>query len=356
MEIAAPQGVHLTQIAAGANHATAVGDDGKSYSWGSNIEGYLGDGTSTDSVIPVAVVLPLAFAPSGVPEVLSADVDGTAVAVGWTGIEADGYRVRLHPSSGDDVIREVGPDETSVVVSSLIPGSTYEVSVAGTSWVGAGRYSVPVSATIPAVATSVSVAAKTVTYGQKGSLDVRVAPASATGTVGVRVGAATYRAPVVAGQARIVLPARAQGVGRQSVDVAFTPSESQHAASAGRATYQVVKATPTLKVTTNKSRVKRGAGLRVAVRVSAPGLAPTGRVKVVVAGKSRTVAIKNGKATAVFTSLRRTGTGKKIVVRYLGSSTVKAGTGPQPQHLDQEVAAGPVTCGTVRAVPQVTVG
>jgi alpha-tubulin suppressor-like RCC1 family protein len=48
-------GKTLTQIGAGAQHACALDTAGQAYCWGVNIYGELGDGTTTDSHVPVAV-------------------------------------------------------------------------------------------------------------------------------------------------------------------------------------------------------------------------------------------------------------------------------------------------------------
>jgi alpha-tubulin suppressor-like RCC1 family protein len=53
-----PAGVTFTQVAAGAYHTVAVGSDGNAYAWGSNSNGQLGDGTTTDSSVPVRVHAP----------------------------------------------------------------------------------------------------------------------------------------------------------------------------------------------------------------------------------------------------------------------------------------------------------
>jgi alpha-tubulin suppressor-like RCC1 family protein len=48
-------GVTVIQVAAGYIHSLAVGSNGRAYSWGGNIIGGLGDGTTTNRLFPVAV-------------------------------------------------------------------------------------------------------------------------------------------------------------------------------------------------------------------------------------------------------------------------------------------------------------
>ena len=54
-----PAGVSaFTQISVGTYHVLALGDDGKAYTWGRNNYGQLGNSTNTDSSTPVAVTMP----------------------------------------------------------------------------------------------------------------------------------------------------------------------------------------------------------------------------------------------------------------------------------------------------------
>jgi alpha-tubulin suppressor-like RCC1 family protein len=54
-----PTGVtSFTAIAAGMFHTCAIGNNGRAYCWGSNGNGRLGDGTTTDRLTPVEVILP----------------------------------------------------------------------------------------------------------------------------------------------------------------------------------------------------------------------------------------------------------------------------------------------------------
>jgi alpha-tubulin suppressor-like RCC1 family protein len=52
---AIPAGVTITQISGGGLVTTALGSDGKAYTWGQNTYGQLGDGTTTNRTTPVAV-------------------------------------------------------------------------------------------------------------------------------------------------------------------------------------------------------------------------------------------------------------------------------------------------------------
>ncbi|HHT9107099.1 MAG TPA: hypothetical protein ACFYEF_00455 [Candidatus Wunengus sp. YC63] len=45
----------ITVIYGGADHSLAVKSDGTAWAWGRNQEGQLGNGTNTDSAIPVQV-------------------------------------------------------------------------------------------------------------------------------------------------------------------------------------------------------------------------------------------------------------------------------------------------------------
>jgi len=51
-------GQNVVQLASNASHTCARKDDGTLWCWGSNYEGQLGDGTTTDRAMPVQVQLP----------------------------------------------------------------------------------------------------------------------------------------------------------------------------------------------------------------------------------------------------------------------------------------------------------
>lgn len=57
--VTAPAGVTFTAMAAGGLHSIALGSDGKIYGWGANTFGQLGNGTTADSLTPVAASVSL---------------------------------------------------------------------------------------------------------------------------------------------------------------------------------------------------------------------------------------------------------------------------------------------------------
>ncbi len=75
-----PSGVHATSIAAGDHHSLAIGSDGHVYAWGYNSNGQLGNGTTTDSDLPVQVSLAAGVTPTAI-----AAGDGHSLAIGSNG-------------------------------------------------------------------------------------------------------------------------------------------------------------------------------------------------------------------------------------------------------------------------------
>ncbi|MEV4252004.1 Ig-like domain repeat protein [Spirillospora sp. NPDC049652] len=65
-----PSGVAVTQIDGGVEHSLAVTSDGRALGWGSNVQGMLGDGTTTTRHSPIYVHLP-------------SDVTITQISAGW---------------------------------------------------------------------------------------------------------------------------------------------------------------------------------------------------------------------------------------------------------------------------------
>lgn len=64
VEVKLPAGVTATAVAAGLFNSLAIGSDGNVYAWGENTYGELGNGTTTDSDMPLKVSLPSGFVPA----------------------------------------------------------------------------------------------------------------------------------------------------------------------------------------------------------------------------------------------------------------------------------------------------
>ncbi|MEG0298786.1 MAG: hypothetical protein RR609_04300, partial [Aurantimicrobium sp.] len=63
--------VTFTSISVGYSHSLALGSNGKTYAWGANFSGQLGDGTNTNRNVPVLVQAP-------------AGVTFTSISVGYS--------------------------------------------------------------------------------------------------------------------------------------------------------------------------------------------------------------------------------------------------------------------------------
>ena len=87
--VQAPTGVTFSSvnIGAGASHSVAIGSDGNTYAWGSNLDGQLGDGTTTNRLTPVVVQAPTGVTFSSISigsfHNLATGSDGNTYAWGW---------------------------------------------------------------------------------------------------------------------------------------------------------------------------------------------------------------------------------------------------------------------------------
>jgi alpha-tubulin suppressor-like RCC1 family protein len=86
VQVTLPTGVTFTQVSAGLGHSLAVGSDGNAYAWGSNSYGQLGDNTTTDSNLPVSVPVPggsATFTQVSAGRYHSLAVDSNGNSFGW---------------------------------------------------------------------------------------------------------------------------------------------------------------------------------------------------------------------------------------------------------------------------------
>jgi len=149
-KIPAPPGVTFTSVDAGASYLVAIGSDGRTYSWGANFEGQLGNGTTTESfaVGPTnelpknAVITEVSF--GGIPGTKLSGASGKAwevttpahragpvdVKVVWTlnGVKQPPVTHR------DGFTYQEGPTTTSPADVSAVEGTTATFTVAASGY------------------------------------------------------------------------------------------------------------------------------------------------------------------------------------------------------------------------------
>lgn len=85
-----PSGITFTAIAAGGNHSLALDRRGHAWAWGLNRSGQLGNGSTTNSLVPVAVTMPPGVQFTAIAAgIHSIAVDNSGQAWGW-GYNHDG--------------------------------------------------------------------------------------------------------------------------------------------------------------------------------------------------------------------------------------------------------------------------
>jgi 5'-nucleotidase len=172
--------------------------------------------------------------------------------------------------------------------------------------------------------TTVTGTAGPVTYGTAGSVAVKVAPAAATGTVAVSRGNDVLGSVVLAaGQGTVTLPAKSLPVGSHTLTLTYS-GDTGHKPSTGSVTVVVVKAEATVKARVKPKRVVADkTRARVVVRVVAEGYVPTGRVKVLVAGKTYRAKLVDGKAVIKLKEFTKPRI-YKAKVSYLGDANTES--------------------------------
>ena len=105
VEVEVPDGVSFTSVSTGSAHSLAIGDDGKTYAWGSNLQGQLGNNSYTSSSTPVEVSLP-----AGVSFVSVSAGNAHSLAIGDDGnTYAWGYNPNGELGDGSLVVNRLAP-------------------------------------------------------------------------------------------------------------------------------------------------------------------------------------------------------------------------------------------------------
>jgi alpha-tubulin suppressor-like RCC1 family protein len=137
-------GKTLTQISLGDGQACALDDTGAAYCWGSNRAGQLGDGTTTDSTTPVAVITAGALADRTLTQISGGGfhtcaVDSVGAAYCWGDNEAGALGDDTTIQSTTPVLAgpaapagvTVMPGDTTATVTWIAPASLDGGSVTG---------------------------------------------------------------------------------------------------------------------------------------------------------------------------------------------------------------------------------
>ncbi len=123
--VSLPGGVTATAVSAGGATSLALGSDGRIYAWGDNTYGQLGDGSTADSAVPVQVSLP-----GGVPASAVSAGGATSLALGSDG-HAYAWGLNLSGELGDG-----STADTAVPVQVSLPGGVTATAVSAS---GAGE-------------------------------------------------------------------------------------------------------------------------------------------------------------------------------------------------------------------------
>jgi 5'-nucleotidase len=264
------------------------------------------------------------LAMTGVGDLQDADVEAT-----FNGQPVGEFAVdnTANPAGDANSNDEAGRATVSFTVPAGTASGTYDLVVTGTTTGTTTTVPVTVKAAAPepgAVDTSVTGTAGTVTYGTAGSVTVKVAPATATGTVSVSKGTEVLGSvTLAAGQGTVTLPATSLPVGTHTLTLAYS-GDAGHKPSTGSVSVVVVKAEATVTAKVKPKRVVAGkTRARVVVTVAAEGYVPTGRVKVLVAGKTYRAKLVDGKAVIKLKEFTKPRT-YKAKVSYLGDDTTES--------------------------------
>lgn len=107
VKVEALAGEAIVQIDASVNHMVAVTADGRAFSWGRNVFGQLGNGTTSSSLVPVPVTIPVGVSFKrvflGDAGAVVYAVDEEAVPYGW-GYNSDGL---IDPTTTENMLEPV---------------------------------------------------------------------------------------------------------------------------------------------------------------------------------------------------------------------------------------------------------
>ena len=140
-------GKTITAIAAGSDHSLALASDGTVYAWGYNRYGRLGNNSTTNSSVPVQTQLTLYGTPS-VPNNLTTTPGNSSVALTWQppittyDQTITGYSLQYRPvGSTTWITTSITGNITSYTLNSLTNNTKYQLRLAAVTAGGVGDYS-----------------------------------------------------------------------------------------------------------------------------------------------------------------------------------------------------------------------
>lgn len=270
------------------------------------------------------------------PAAPAVTLSGKTVTVTWQapadgGSEITGYTVELTPASGSTLTATANASATSVDFTDLTPG-TWTARVVASNGVGdseASSASASVAVAPDPVATTIAAKAVTTTYGTSAKLVVFVKASAGvpTGRVTAVAGNRSLTGTLANGKATLTLPGTALAPGKRTVKLSYSGVAQAFTSATGTATLTVTKATAKLVAKAPK-QVKRGKSVKVTVKLTVPGLKPTGSVKLTFAGKSVTRKVNaSGQVVVTLPVGKKVAPGgKHLVVTHVGNTYVKAAT------------------------------
>jgi alpha-tubulin suppressor-like RCC1 family protein len=135
VKVSAPDGVTFTAVAVGGSHGIALDNTGKAWTWGRNFSGELGNGTTTNSVTPVAVNIPpnVTFTAIAAGESFSLALDRNGQAWAW-GFNSDGELGNGNTTNSSTPVAVNMPSNT--VFTQIAGGSYHAVTLdqSGNAW------------------------------------------------------------------------------------------------------------------------------------------------------------------------------------------------------------------------------
>lgn len=187
---------------------------------------------------------------------------------------------------------DYGTAHVDVVLPSDMPDASKELMLVGTTT--GTEITVPLATSDGLPDSSVAAEDASMAFGEQGLVAVTVTPSTATGSVSILDGSEVLgTASIEDGVAHVTIPATSLPMGVHDLSIVYAGS-SETSPSRGAMTMTVVKATPTMTVTTSPDRITTKSTVMMTVALAAPGQVPSGTVTVTWGKKKERVGTISG--------------------------------------------------------------